>query len=444
MKNQSVNGLLLAALVVAAGCDTRMQSSQQTSAVNRPLKDVKTPVNSVQVDPEKGGEFHFSTGTVLRIPELAFTDSKGNVIHEAVQIEMEEFHSASDIFLSGITMHYEQNGEDAPFESAGMFRLEGSCNGEEIQVAKGKTLGVQLASKTNEANYDFFQLNEKNGKWERLSATAASANQSKQALADSIQMVMNTDLQSSMPSLPEKGALVLDLDVDYRKYPQLRDFYGLAWQVDKSENADEISDVEWDYSKLVSTGRGINDFKLELSNSTESKSVKVQPVISREERARLEKSYAKAIEEEAKARAASIQSANVRMNSMSDFQRNLSVNGFGIYNCDRTIQYERPVALNPTYLLNGQELKQLPTYYLVSNDNSAVSQYQKGFKMDMNRENRLLFVLDNGKIAYVTKEQLDAAGDLAKRGKESQILELQQANKDIKTPDDLLALLNRI
>jgi hypothetical protein len=388
MKNQSVNGLLLAALVVAAGCDTRMQLSQQTSAVNRPLKDVKTPVNSLKVDPEKGGEFHFSTGTVLRIPELAFTDSKGNVIHEAVQIEMEEFHSASDIFLSGITMHYEQNGKDASFESAGMFRIEGKCNGEEIQVAKGKTLGVQLASKSKDANYDFFQLNEKSGKWERLSATAASDNQSKQALADSIKMVMNASFQSSIPSLPEKGALVLDLDVDYRKYPQLRDFYGLAWQVDKSENAKEISDVDWDYSKLVSTGKGINDFKLELSNSIKSKSVKVQPVISREERARLEKSYAKAIEKEAQERAASIQLANARMNAMSDFQRNLSVNGFGIYNCDRCIQYERPVAIHPTFLLNGQALSQLPMYYLVSNDNSAVLQYSKEFNMDMNRENR--------------------------------------------------------
>lgn len=444
MKNQTVNGLLMAAMVIAAGCDTRMQLSQQTSAIQRPLKDVKTPINSVQVDPEKGGEFHFSSGTVLRIPALAFTDNKGNVLHEAVQIEMEEFHSASDIFLSGISMHYEQNGEDAPFESAGMFRLEGSCNGEEIQVAKGKTLGVQLASNTNEANYDFFQLNEKSGKWERLSATTASTNQSKQALADSIKTVMNTAFQSSIPSLPEKGALVLDLEVDYRKYPQLRDFYGLAWQVDKSENTEAISDVDWDYSKLVSTGKGINDFKLELSNSTEAKSVKVQPVISREERARLEKSYAKAIEKEAQERATNIQMANARMNSMSDFQRNLSVNGFGIYNCDRCIQYERPVAINPTFLINGQALSQLPMYYLVSNDNSAVLQYSQQFKMDMSRENRLLFVLDNGKLAYVSNDQLELAADVAKKGKETQTLELQQLSKDIKTPDDLKALLNRI
>ena len=444
MKNQTVNGLLFTVLVVAAGCDARMQQHQQTSAIHRPLKEVQTPVHYLQVDPEKGGEFHFSTGTVIRIPENAFTDIYGNTIHEAVQLEMEEFHSASDIFLSGITMHYEQNGEDAPFESAGMFRIDGTCNGKEIQVAKGKTIAVQLASKTNDANYDFFQLNKTNGKWERLSATAASMNQSKQALADSIKMEMNASFQSRIPALPEKGALVLDLEVDYRKYPQLRDFYGLAWQVDKSENAKEISDVNWDYTNLVSTGKGINDFKLELSNASQLKSVKVQPVISREERARLEKSYAKAIEEEAQARAEAIQTANQRLTSMSDFQRNLSVNGFGIYNCDRCIQYERPVAIHPTYMMNGKELSQTPTYYLLSNDNSAVLQYNDEFKMDMNRENRLLFVLGNGKLAFVSKEQLEKAALEAKSGQEKQTLELKQSSKEIKTPEDLQALLNRI
>jgi hypothetical protein len=39
---------------------------------------------------------------------------------------------------------------------------------------------------------------------------------------------------------------------------------------------------------------------------------------------------------------------------------------------------------------------------------------------------------------------LELAANSAKKGKETQTLELKQLSKEIKTPDDLKALLNRI
>ncbi len=444
MKTQIVIGCLLVASVLNVGCDSRQLVNQQEKAVNRPLKEVETPIHVLQVDPTKGGEFHFKTGTVLQIPEHAFVDKNGQTIKDPVVIELEEFHSASDIFLSGITMHYEQNGEDESFESAGMFRIDGSCNGQEIEVAQGKTIGVQLASATKDNNYDFFQLNEKTAKWERLSSTFATENQTKKALSDSIQQAVKSTLKSTIPDLPEKGALVLDIDVDYRKYPQLRDFYGLAWQVESSENAKEISDVQWDYSSLVSTGSGINDFKLRLSNNSVIKEVKVQPVISREERARLEKEYAKARVEVEKAKSIALENANNEYNKMYEFQRNLSVNGFGIYNCDRVIQYEQPVAIQPIYKVNGEVLNNSTNYYLISNDNSAVSQYGNAIKLDLNRKNSLLFVLPDGKVAYATNEQLNEVVEQTRKGKDNQSIDLKTSLQPIKSPEDLKAILNRI
>ncbi len=444
MKNQCVIGSFLLAIFFAMGCDSRQQINQQYHAVQRPLKHVETPLNVLQVDPSKGGEFHFKTGTVIQIPEHAFVDKSGKIIEEPVMIELEEFHSASDIFLSGITMHYEQNGVDESFESAGMFRIDGSCNGEQIEVAKGKTLNVQLASSNKDSNYDFFQLNEKTAKWERLSATSASVNQSRQTLADSIQKIAKSDNLNNMPNLPEKGALVLDIDVDYRKYPQLRDFYGLAWQVESSENAKELSDVQWDYTNLISTGTGINDFKLRLSNAGQIKEVKVQPVISREERARLEKRYELARIEVEKARAIALQNATTQMDAMFEFQRNLSVNGFGIYNCDRVIQYEQPVALEPNYILNGIPIKNYSALYLISNDNSAVAQYLNTIKFDLGRENKLVFVLNDGKLGYVSNDQLVASARKSEAEKKDLNIEIKVSKSSIKTPQDLQAFLNRI
>lgn len=444
MKNQCVIGSLLLAFFFAMGCDSRQHINQQFHAVQRPLKHVETPLNVLQVDPSKGGEFHFKTGTVIQIPEHAFVDKSGKIIEEPVLIELEEFHSASDIFLSGITMHYEQNGVDESFESAGMFRIDGSCNGEQIEIAKGKTVNVQLASATKDSNYDFFQLNEKTAKWERLSATSASVNQRRQTLADSIQQLAKSDNLNSMPNLPEKGALVLDIDVDYRKYPQLRDFYGLAWQVESSENAKELSDVQWDYTSLISTGTGINDFKLRLSNASQIKEVKVQPVISREERARLEKRYEEARLEVEKARAIAIQNASSQMSAMYEFQRNLSVNGFGIYNCDRVIQYDQPVALKMNYILKGIPLTNYNALYLISNDNSAVYQHTKTIKFDLSRENKIVIVLNDGTLGYVSNDQLVASSRKSEAEKTELNIEINLSKSPIKSPQDLQTFLNQI
>jgi len=448
MNNRLVNGFFLSAILLIGGCDSGKQlsrnSNRQEKAIDRPLKHVKSRADVLMVNPNSGGEFHLKTGTVIRIPKDAFVDATGAIVSELVQIEMEEYHSAADIFLSGITMHYEQNGESAPFESAGMFRIDGKCNGNSVEVAKGKSIEVELASNTNEGNYDFFQLNSQTANWEKIGTIEPSINRDKKIAADSIEQIKSAELTSKIPSFAEEGAIVLDLNIDYRKHKQLRDFYGLAWQVESTESANEIASSDWDYVDLISNGRGIDDFSLQLVNDDNIKEVKVKPVVSREERSRIEKKYAAAIAEEEKERVQVVQNTQRRLDNMSNFQRNLSVNGFGIYNCDRVIQYKQPLALKPKFILDGAELKSLPIYYLLSNDNSAVSQYYSTFNIDQFRYNRLIFILADGNVAYVTNQQLENLVRQTIKGSESSSLILNRTNQSIKTPEDFSILLNSI
>jgi hypothetical protein len=448
MKTTHVCAIFVTALIVTSGCDSHKQVNQsmtrQEKAIDRPLDHVNEKVTLLNVDPHLGGEFYLETGTVISIPENAFVDLHGNVVTEPVKIELQEFHSASDILLSGITMHYEENGVNESFESGGMFNIEGSCNGKEVEVAKGKSLKLELASYTNEEDYDFFQLDTISATWVKIGRTTALENRSKMNLMDSIREVENVPSNNEIPGLMDAGATLLDIEVDYRKYPQLKDFYGLAWQVEASEKVSDISNTIWDHTTLLSSGSGLNDFKLKLRSKDQVKEIKVQPVISQQERERIEKRLVEARKAEAIANAEFLANANKRYESMANFQRNVSINGFGVYNCDRVIKYQEPVTLNPQFILDGKPLGQLPPYYLISNDNSAVSQYNNSFRIDLKRSNRLLFILGGGQMAFVTNKQLLDFVNPSKVSSDRQRIELQPVGFAVNTPEDLADLLKEI
>jgi hypothetical protein len=429
MKNRLVNGILVSAILLAASCNMSNIETQsykrQEKAIERPLSHIKEQATVLNVDPHQGGEFYLKTGTVLTIPQNAFVDQQGNPLTEPVQIKMQEFHSASEILLSGITMHYEENGVNESFESAGMFSIEGSCEGKEIKVAEGKSLNLELASRTDDFSYDFFQLDTATANWVKVGATSAIENRVKKNLKDSIEKIANAPSKIEIPEMMEAGAVLLDIDVDYRKYPQLKDFYGLAWQVDSSENVSEISNAVWEQTTLVSTGKGLKGFKLMLSAQDQIKEVKVQPVISKQERERLEKKIAEARKTEAEEREKFLADANKKYESIANFQRNVAINGFGVFNCDRAMKYEEPITLEPTFFLEGKQLTQLPPYYLISNDNSAVSQYHSSFKIDAKRKNSLLFLLGEGQMAFVSNKQLLDLANNSKYSSPELSLELQ-------------------
>ena len=448
MKNRLVNGILVSAILLAASCNVSNKETQsykrQEKAIDRPLSHIKEQATVLNVDPHQGGEFYLKTGTVLTIPQNAFVDKQGNPLTEPVQIKMQEFHSASDILLSGITMHYEENGVNESFESAGMFNIEGTCNGKQIEVAKGKSLNLELASRTDDFSYDFFKLDTITANWIKVGTTKAIDNRVKKNLKDSIQRMANTPSKIEIPEMMEAGAVLLDIDVDYRKYPQLKDFYGLAWQIESSENVSEISNVVWEQTTLISTGDGLKDFKLRLSVQDQVKEVKVQPVISKKERDKLEKKIAEARKLEEAARAELLANANKKYESIASFQRNIEINGFGVYNCDRVLKYQEPLTLEPEFMLDGKLLSQLPPYYLISNDNSAVSQYSNKFRIDAKRINRLLFVLGEGQMAYVSNKQLLDFIAQAKSNSNRRSLELQPVGFAVNTADDLSDLLQDI
>jgi hypothetical protein len=130
--------------------------------------DANTPIAFVAAD-----------GTTVRIPANSLLDRNGQAITGAVDISYRSFHEAYEIVASGIPMHVQSNGAVEHFETAGMYELYASQNGEAVSLAPGATIALQRPEETPlDSDFVGWRLDEATGAWEadgELSATPVAA-----------------------------------------------------------------------------------------------------------------------------------------------------------------------------------------------------------------------------------------------------------------------------
>ena len=138
-------------------------------------ENFQRPLPQVNPDPEI---FVFSTledncietasGTLIDIPAMAFMDAYGRPISGEVEIAYQEFNDPFSIFLSGITMKYDENGAVENLESAGMFSLLASQRNRSVELRPDKPINMEFVSTSSDDNFDFFFLNPTENAWNKL------------------------------------------------------------------------------------------------------------------------------------------------------------------------------------------------------------------------------------------------------------------------------------
>jgi len=238
----------------------------------------------------------------------------------------------------------------------------------------------------------------------------------------------------------------MDLELDYSKYTQLKDFYGLAWQVSKKEKItqNEITNTEWTSVVLENTGEGLEGFQLNLKRQGFSKKIKINPILSKERREILQEKYLKEKARIEKIRA-DFEEQTKNWEMSSKVARSLQVNGFGIYNCDRVISMSDPISLNANFVIDGMQIT--GSFYLVSNDNSAIC-YISGYKfnLDAKRNNKILFVRNDKSVAFADSETLaNVCANAANNGEKSNVtINLKKSDIKFESSEDLKTLLYQI
>jgi hypothetical protein len=76
-----------------------------------------------------------------------------------------EYTNAAEMAFSGIKMTYKENNNEQYFNSAGMFEIQGNCNGQALALCEGKSLRVDYAIANQVKDMAFYRLNKVNNEW---------------------------------------------------------------------------------------------------------------------------------------------------------------------------------------------------------------------------------------------------------------------------------------
>lgn len=144
------------------------------------------PQEHFQVSANKPIQFTASDGTTVRIPANALQNAQGGLITGEVDITYRSFHEAYGIIASGIPMHIAMDGIVEHFETAGMYELYASQNGEAVSLAAGGGIALERpAGPALAEDFAGWQLNEASGAWESAGTLEQQAPVSTEAWRES-------------------------------------------------------------------------------------------------------------------------------------------------------------------------------------------------------------------------------------------------------------------
>ena len=442
------------------------QASQRS--ISPPLAGVNVPTQHFTIQAEQTKNIDLPNGTQIYIPAGTLVDKEGKALTGEVDLTYREFHDAIDVLLSGIPMTYETaDGKEEIFQTAGMMEINASQNGQEVFIAEGKSIKIEMASfveppadtRTMEDDYQLYYLNESTGMWEDRGENNPSPNP---RLADMPTQPAPKPLPARpmKPKKPSKDEVVFDFAVDYRKYPELAPYDGISWQyanIDSDEpGMINPNEAKWVFGEVWKDARvkemdgkkGL--YVLQIKNKRKKAQMIVTPVMEGD---KYEDAMAKY--QEINRRIAAVKKQTEielkRREQQAKMVRAFSVDQFGTYNCDRF--YRIPDARMIVADFNFPAMEQSETaqmahidkvYQLIPGSRAMVTYNRSSqdgawgaVNYSPSEKTYLLAMLPNNEVAMFGPEDF-AAIDF----KRSHTFEMKSTGKKIESPDQLRALLS--
>lgn len=109
--------------------------------------------------------FKYGTGSLIFVPNNAFCMEDGSACTGKIKIKYREFHSQTDMLVSGLNMLLQRDGKDLILESVGMFELRAECDGKPMRLCDDKVVQVRMKCKRNLPNLQAFSYDDKQNRW---------------------------------------------------------------------------------------------------------------------------------------------------------------------------------------------------------------------------------------------------------------------------------------
>ena len=383
--------------------------------ITPPFNSVDVPFQNFNVTNSSAQTLNLDNGTSIEIPANAFVDANGNAINSEVEISYREFHTAADILASGIPMKASFNGINGDMQTAGMFEINASVNNQEVFVAEGKNIGVNMASNVDGDNYDFWELNQESGAWENLGGSSAQPNVKKQEAQKTIANLSKIKTPTP-PAQFDKAKPVLNFDLNLDNYPELKSMKNIFWQFtgngENPKNNPWVFKEKWTSADIKKGARG-NEYIMVLKSDKKNFSTTVCPSQKGKEFDEALSDYETALREYKSTSTTKEERMNF-MKRQADFVRSFQIQDMGIYNCDALISNPDAMAFQAKFDF-GPDVPvahNKVNVYLITNDARSVIAYpytrRNNFLFDPGMDNQLIAILPNNKYATFSQQDFDA------------------------------------
>jgi hypothetical protein len=338
---------------------TTKQTTAETNSLNvkavaqgidQPLPNAKKEPYRFTINADEDNEVMTETGSKITIPKGSLVDANGKTVSGKVELEFEEFHDASDIILSGIPMNITtEDGEMGSFESAGMFNISATHEGNEVRIGNNKTVEVEMASFREEEDFNFYEFDKKELKWaDKGAAGAPVVNEDKVLLEKSI---------APEPTKPFKikkatsSDLVFELAVDKKRNPEFSSFDNVMWKMaggSKSNSELFANTIKNPELQCIDNANSI--FRLTGRADDKAIDAKVQPVLFGKNWKKAQTAF-RAKLTNYNAKVDEIKEQRRQADKMASVRRSMELANFGTYNFDRLYHLKKKKQFNALFFI---------------------------------------------------------------------------------------------
>ena len=435
------------------GSSVKIPSHLVGKTITKPLPNLAPKPLIYRVITNKEIKLVTELGSTITIPKNAFVDQDGNQVDGEVEITFEEFHTASDVILSGIPMHViTEDGSLEAFETAGMFDISGKdSEGNELRIANNKTIQVDLATYKEEENFNFYSYDKTERLWtEEYKNTPVASNTARLQLSEELSFFPTPEKPLEIKKATSND-FVFELAVDKTNNPEFSHFDNVLWKLTDNTIEDaQLFKQTIRNPNLTCIDRENSVFQLTGKSGGRKVQTKVQPVLFGSNWKKAQKSFNKKISSYKKS-LEDKENLIKRQDKMASFQRSLSVNSFGIYNCDRYLRMKgrKKISFKAILMLPALQKIVKQAYLIIKKKkgNEAVPLYggtNGYFIYAPHEDNTLISFDDDGNLFEFSNEEFMKLTAIRPRTDVKHTLNLQATAFKMTAERDVQAYLDQL
>jgi hypothetical protein len=403
--------LLIVLIFFVIGCSNKKILYEQK--IDAPLSNNTLAFDLYAYKQDTSMVIATSKGTVIKIDPNTFTYANGAIVYNQIQIKVREMHTANDIFKSGIPMSVD-GARNNFLQSGGMLEIRAFDNNEELKIADGNSIGIELANFSPANGFSLFYL-QGNENWKVNDTFNLKKNERKANALDKIVNLLKQPFTKKSSLIKDNYLIVANL----KEVPHLKAFQNQNWKILDGTNPEIVQKcmrLSWDDVVVTPIKNKKNLYNLAFTRSImvlgsgyDTISLNVQATPSNTS----DTSFKKQLDDYNKA-IVRLNDEKIRLQAEADMVSSFQIRQLGVWNIDKIMNNEDLVkcSLKFDFEKNIDPLvNHVKLFVLYEEDNSVVYYLPQDWdKVRLSKTKRisLVAVLPNNKVAIVDPKSVNA------------------------------------